>query len=376
MDGRPRGGAGRLMAGTSVSILIPTHRDAHLLQKSLPVFLHHSGELEIVILNNDPAQDVSAAIGPHGQDRRVRIVEMAYGAGFARAINRGIHETSGELVMFCNADLFPSPAYVAKMVEFFERWPSAGCATGKVLRYDLEGDRPTEVIDTAGLLLNRQRRFMPRGEGERDVGQFDEESEVFGIDGAAALFRRSALESIRYEDEFLDESFFAHKEDHDISWRLRLAGWQCWYVPAALAYHARTTRGLGSTGYLSAIRRFHRNELEKSRNVQVNAMKNQWLMLLKNEDPSNFARDFPFVVGRDLMIFAHHAVFAPRALVAVPMTLRLLPATWRKRRFAKRRRRMDPRELRRWLESGSGDTADTARFGAAGGTSARTTERV
>ena len=125
------------MAGTSVSILIPTYRDAHLLQKSLPVFLCHAGELEIVILNNDPAQDVAAAIGQHAQERRVHIVEMAYEAGFARAINRGIHESSGELVMFCNADLFPSPTYVAKMVEFFERRPSAGCATGKVLRREL-----------------------------------------------------------------------------------------------------------------------------------------------------------------------------------------------------------------------------------------------
>ena len=32
-----------------------------------------------------------------------------------------------------------------------------------------------------------------------------------------------------------------YKEDVDLSWRLRLAGWECWYVPRALAYHARTS---------------------------------------------------------------------------------------------------------------------------------------
>jgi GT2 family glycosyltransferase len=347
---RPARSAAGPGARPRFSILIPTHQDAHLLRRSLPTFLAaEPGEVEIVILNNDPPQEVAAAIGSHATDGRVRIVEMGFEAGFARAINRGIRESSGEFVMFCNADLFPTPQYLADLLAFFERTPGAGAAIGKVLRYELDADRPTDLIDTAGLVLNRQRRFMPRGEGERDTGQFDEEMEMFGIDGAAMVVRRRALESIRFGNEYLDENFFAHKEDHDISWRLRLAGWECWYVPGALAYHARTTRGLGSTGYLSALRTFHRNESEKSRFVQVNAMKNQWLMLLKNEDLSNFARDFPYILGREAMVVAHRLIFAPRSLVAVPMTVRILPETLRKRRVAKRSQTMKPRALRAWL---------------------------
>jgi GT2 family glycosyltransferase len=334
----------------SISVLIPTHEDAHLLRKSLPTLLGHPGPIEIVILNNDPLQDVAAAIGDLASDERVRIVEMGYEAGFARAINRGICESSGDLAMFCNADLFPSPSYLVEMLAFFERRPGAGAAIGKILRYDLELDRPTDRIDTAGLVLSRQRRFMPRGEGEQDGGRFDQELEVFAVDGAAVIVRRSALESIAFEGEFLDENFFAHKEDHDISWRLRLAGWECWYVPSAVAYHGRTTRGLGATGYLAAIRRFHENEQQKSELVQINAMKNQWLMLLKNEDGFNFLRDFPFILARETMIALHHVLFAPRALSAVPMTLKLVPQTLRKRRAAKRRQVMSPRELRRWLD--------------------------
>jgi GT2 family glycosyltransferase len=347
---RPERSAAGSGARPRFSILIPTHQDAHLLRRSLPTFLAaEPGEVEIVILNNDPPQEVAAAIGSHAADERVRIVEMGYEAGFARAINRGISESSGEFVMFCNADLFPTPHYLDDLLAFFGRTPGAGAAIGKVLRYELDADRPTDLIDTAGLVLNRQRRFMPRGEGEHDTGQFDEEMEMFGIDGAAMVVRRRALESIRFGNEYLDENFFAHKEDHDISWRLRLAGWECWYVPSALAYHARTTRGLGSTGYLSALRTFHRNESEKSRSVQVNAMKNQWLMLLKNEDLSNFVRDFPYILGREAMVVAHRLVFAPRSLVAVPMTVRILPETLRKRRVAKRSQTMKPSTLRGWL---------------------------
>ena len=211
-------------------------------------------------MNNNPSQDVMAAIGDYADDERVRIIEMGWEAGFARAINRGIRESSGELVLFCNADLFPTSTYLTEIVAFFDRRPEAGAAIGKILRYDLDADAPTGLIDTAGLLLTRQRRFMPRGEGEPDDGRYDDEIEVFAVDGAALVARRTALEATAFEDEYLDENFLTHKEDHDISWRLRLAGWECWYVPSAVAYHARTTRGLGSTSYLSAIRSFHRNE--------------------------------------------------------------------------------------------------------------------
>ena len=307
-----------------------------------------------MVVNNDPSQNVAAAIADHAGDARIRILEMGYEAGFARAMNRGIRESSGDLVMLCNADLFPTRTYLDAMLAFFDWRPAVGAAIGKILRYDLEADRPTEVIDTAGLLLSRQRRFMPRGEGERDTGQFDEDVEVFAVDGAATVLRRAALETIKFEGEYLDENFFAHKEDHDISWRLRLAGWECWYVPHALAYHARTTRGLGSTGYLSAIQHFHENERQKSELVRINAMKNQWLMLLKNEDAFNFARDFHFIVAREAMVLLHRMLFAPKALVAVPITLKLIPETLRKRRAAKRNQSMDPRALRRWL-TGEGD---------------------
>jgi GT2 family glycosyltransferase len=338
----------------SVSVLIPTYKDADLLRRSLPVFLEHQpDDVEVVVLNNDPAQSVATALAEHADDPRVRLIEMGWEAGFARAVNRGIRATSGEFVMLCNADLFPTPTYLAEILAFFAAHPSAGAAIGKLLRYDLDADRPTDVIDTAGLVLTRQRRFMPRGEGERDVGQFDETTQVFGVDGAAPVIRRRAFEEISLNGEYLDENFYAHKEDHDISWRLHLAGWECWYVPTAVAYHGRTTRGLGSSGYLSAVRGFHENEREKSQLVQVNAMKNQWLMVLKNEDGFNFLRDFPFIVGREAMVVTYRLFFAPKSLVAIPTTIKLLPETLHKRRAAKRSQTMDPRSLRRWLDAES-----------------------
>jgi GT2 family glycosyltransferase len=335
---------------TGVSVLIPTHRDAGLLPRAIDPLLAGGGDaVEIVILNNDPRQEVRAAIGERAADPRVAIVEMGYEAGFSVAINRGIHESNRELVMLSNADLFPSASYLQELERFFADRPHVGAASGKLLRYDLELDRPTSVIDSAGLVLTRQRRIMPRGEGQEDVGQLDNACEVFALDGAGLVVRRRALESVRFGDEYLDSNFFMHKDDHDLSWRLRLAGWECWYVPSAIAYHGRTTRGLGSTRYRSALRDFHRNEQSKSQDVRVHALKNQWLMLVKNEDGQNFARDFPHIVAREAAVVGHHLLFAPRSLAAIPLTVRLLPQALAKRRVIKRAQSLAPSALRRWI---------------------------
>jgi GT2 family glycosyltransferase len=199
-----------------------------LLARSLPVFLGRpASELEIIVVNNDPAQDVPGWLESTfgAEDRaRVRVIEMGFDSGFARAMNRGISASSGEFLLICNADLFPSSSYVDEMLHFFAAHAKAGLATGKILRYDLSSDRPLDIIDTTGLVLRRNRRFIARGEGERDAGQYGQVEEVIGVDGAALFARRAALVSIMIGGECFDESFFMYKEDWDLSWRVRRLG--------------------------------------------------------------------------------------------------------------------------------------------------------
>src|SRR5439155_25682780 len=252
-------------------------------------------------------------------------------------------------VLVLNADVFLEASYVSEMLEFFSGHLDAGCAGGKLYRYDLSRRMRTDRIDTAGVRMSRTRRPMARGEGEPDRGHLDRQEQVFGVDSAGLFARRSALESIRIGEDYFDSTFFLHKEDTDLCWRLRLAGWEIWYVPTATGAHARTTRGLGERSYLSAVREYHRGAVEKSPVVQIHAMKNQWLMITKNEDVANFLRDLPYVLGREIAVLAHNLVFAPRSLVAIREFLRLWRDAREKRRDIKRRQKIAPSEMRVWL---------------------------
>jgi GT2 family glycosyltransferase len=337
---------------TLVSVVFASYGDAHLLARAIPpVLAARTCDIDVLVVNNDPEQDVSAALGPVSGDS-VRIVEMGGNAGYCGAHNRGIAESRGEFVFLANTDLFVAADCVDELVAFFQRRPRAACANGKILRYDLVEDRPTQLLDTAGLSIGRNRRGTDRGEGTDDDGAFDAEEQIFAANGAAFFARRRALEDVAVEGEVLDETFFMYKEDLDLSWRLRLAGWECWYVPTARAYHARTSRGLGSMAYRSSPLEFHRQQRVKPQLSRTNSMRNQWLMLVKNEDLSNLVRDFPHIAIRELSIVAWALLFSPRTLVAVPEFARSLRRALAKRRVIKRRQAVPPAALREWFGRG------------------------
>ncbi len=331
---------------------MPCFRDVHLVERSLPRILEGSRcKLEVVLLNNDSGQAKELRLFVDSlHDRRVRLLELGHGAGFIKAVNAGIEATTGGLVFFANSDLFVADGYVDELARLFERRPKAACATGKILRYEPSSDRATSLIDTAGHTIGRHRGAVDRGENEEDVGQYELEEEVFGVSGAALVVRREALESVKVRSQYLDETFFMYKEDVDLSWRLRLAGWECWYVPGATAYHARTSHGPAGGVLRSGLREFHQNERRKPRHVRTNSMKNQWLMLVKNEDASNLARDFPFVLGRETLVLGYNMLFAPRvAAIAIRGFFRALPTALASRRVIKARQKASPSQIRRWF---------------------------
>jgi GT2 family glycosyltransferase len=338
-----------------VSVIVPAYRDLAVLRRTIPLLaaLEPRREIEIVVVNNDPAQDVRGWVASLG-DQRISALEMGGNTGFSAAVNAGIRASGGDLVLVANSDLFVSPGYAEEMIAFFDRRARAACASGKILRYDLAGDRPLSVIDTAGFAIGRDRRAVDRGEGVPDDGSFDDEAEVFASSGAALVVRRRALEDVAVAGEYFDESFFMYREDVDLSWRLRLRGWECWYVPTAVAYHGRTSRGLGTKPYRSAVREFLRNEKQKPQVARVHSMKNQWLLLLKNDDAPNFTRDLPRILVRESLVLGYNVVFAPRTLVSVPKFLHVAVASWRKRKTIKRRQVVAPAAIRPWFEAPPG----------------------
>jgi GT2 family glycosyltransferase len=178
-----------------------------------------------------------------------------------------------------------------------------------------------------------------------DKGQFDTQEEVFGITGALAMYRVSALQEVKQGEEYYDHDFFAYKEDVDMAWRLQSAGWGALYVPKALAYHYRGMYGPEKSGLLQKIK----NRKQKSSVRNYYSTRNHWLMLVKNLRFSNLVLSFPRLAFYEGGRFLFVLFFENKGLRVIFDTWSLLPKMLKKRRDSLRIRKRTAKELRAWF---------------------------
>jgi hypothetical protein len=211
-----------------VTVVIPSWNGRAWLDVVMPTLERQRfRDFETLVVDNG-SSDGSAE---HVRERWpwVHVVALGANAGFAAAVNRGIERARGEYVALVNNDMELHEEFLGALVAELDSTPEAASATAKMLTL-----RARDVIDGAGDVLRWSGVVMPRGRGERDVGQYDAPAEVFSACGGAALYRRAAFEEVG----LFDEAFFAQMEDVDWGFRARLMGHICRYVPGAVVHHA------------------------------------------------------------------------------------------------------------------------------------------
>jgi GT2 family glycosyltransferase len=95
--------------------------------------------------------------------------------------------------------------------------------------------------------VTRAGGAFKRGHGA-PASAYLEQQEVFAACGAAFLIRRDVFELAGG----FDEDFFLSHEDVDLSYRVRLLGYRCVYVPDAVVRHAGSAT-LGRTSAMSVF---------------------------------------------------------------------------------------------------------------------------
>jgi GT2 family glycosyltransferase len=261
-----------------------------------------------------------------------RIVRNERNEGYSRAHNQAIAASSGEFYLALNPDVTLLPEFVARLADALVDRPRCGMASGKLWQC---GEEMPRTLDAAGLFVDRKRHQYLRGHGDLDRGQYDQAQEVFGVDGAAGFYRRAMLEDVNLDGEYFDELFFTYMEDVDLAWRARLLGWRCWYEPRSVAIHRRTFQPGRRSG-------MHRG-------VRATAVKNRYLMMLKNEGREEWRRDWWRIGLYDLGIWAYVLLVERSSLGALPVLKQQWGMAAARRRSIWGRVRADPSERLTWF---------------------------
>ncbi len=294
-------------------------------------------DYELVIRDN-ASEDASSSLARAwaAADRRTRVYAAQGNLGYATAHDLTIGGSRGEFVLLLNQDVELDRGFWAA-VAAFRAHPEIGAVQGRLRQLDGPGAR-LDRLDTTGLEMGRDRRAISRHQGQIDGPAHGLAGPVWGADGPAPMYRSAALRDARVPKagggwEVLDGSFFLYKEDVDLAWRLRLLGWDTWYEPAALAWHARGTGGTGATSMLDIARTNRTIRYE----AKALSWRNQRLMQIKNETIGGYLRDAPWILRRELLSLVFIAVFEPRRLSAIVALLRAAPEAMRKRRYLQSR---------------------------------------
>jgi GT2 family glycosyltransferase len=259
----------------------------------------------------------------------VKVHENRENLGFAKGNNIGINLAKGEIIFTINQDVILETDFIEKILRRYDKAEGdIAVIGGKMLRMD------GKTIDSTGLQLTKTRRFMDRGGGKIDTGQYETEEEVFGICAAGAAYKKEALISIAEmtKDEIFDSRFFLLVEDVDIAWRLRHAGYKALYYPKAVCRHIR-----GGAGW-------------KSRYKQYLSFRNRYYLLIKNEYLINIIISLPRFILYDIprftyMIFTNQLIW--KGIWEVIKNFKFL---LQDRRRILTQSVLTPKNLRKWLK--------------------------
>jgi len=180
------------------------------------------------------------------------IISLKMNTGFAKANNIGIKKAfesdAIKYIVTLNNDVEVDSSFLSELIKSAQKNTEAAAIVPK-MKFFFE----KEKINSIGIGIHLDGGGFDRGIGEIDKGQYDKHEEVFGGCAGALLYRREALESVKYQNEFFDEVFFAFYEDLDLSWRLRLAGWKTITCPKAVMYHVHTATGKKNPAFKSFL---------------------------------------------------------------------------------------------------------------------------
>ncbi|MBK5260546.1 MAG: glycosyltransferase family 2 protein [Thermoanaerobaculia bacterium] len=327
--------ADRLSGDASlVSVVLVTWNSAPYLPRCLDGVLGQThAAIQLIVVDNASTDDSVAVV--QIQAPRARMIRNDSNRGFSAAVNQAIAVARGEFVQLANPDAFLEPEYVARLVAGLEHaGPKYGAATGKLLKADGFEIVPTKRLDSRGIAMTRSGRHFDIGQGDPDGGP-TANIEIFGVSGAAALYRMAFLTDVAIDGEIFDEDFFAFREDADLAWRGRLFGWRGLYVPAAVGYHVRQVTP----------------EKRRSISPEINmhSVKNRFLLRMKNEGLHLAWKNAPWETLRDLLVLAASLTIERTSFPAFVWLLRNRKRVLAKRRAIQKRRVVSDRELARWF---------------------------
>ena len=217
-----------------VAIVILNWNGQAMLAKYLPNVIEYSRQDAEVWVADNCSSDQSMRL-LETQFPQVKTIVLEQNFGFAEGYNRALKQIEAEYYILLNSDVEVSHHWLTPLIEFMDSHPQVAACQPKLLaEYDKDS---FEYAGACGGFLDKYGYPFCRGRifnmVERDNGQYDYQQEILWATGARMMIRSKDY----WDAGGLDGRFFAHNEEIDLCWRLRLMGRQIYCIPESEVYH-------------------------------------------------------------------------------------------------------------------------------------------
>lgn len=217
-----------------VAIVILNWNGQKMLAKFLPNVIEYSRQdAEIWVADNSSSDGSMHLL--ETQFPQVKTIVLEQNFGFAEGYNRALRQIEADYYVLLNSDVEVSHHWLTPLIEFMDSHPQVAACQPKLLaEYDKDcfeyAGACGGFLDKYGYPFCRGRIF---GMVERDNGQYDYQQEILWATGACMMIRSADY----WKAGGLDGRFFAHNEEIDLCWRLRLMGRKIYCIPESEVYH-------------------------------------------------------------------------------------------------------------------------------------------
>ncbi|GIW61551.1 MAG: hypothetical protein KatS3mg089_0403 [Patescibacteria group bacterium] len=240
-----------------VSIIISNLNGREWLDQCLKSLRYQTFDnFEIIMVDNVSKDDSVAFVKKNYPE--VRVIENKQDLGFSGGNNVGVQYAHGEYVLLLNNDTRVTKDYLKNFIKAFQEIPRLGAAQSKMILM-----KDPNKLDACGAYWTDTTFLYHIGYlQDQNLKKFNVPFPVFTNKGASMLIRKDLINKIG----LFDDDFWCYYEETDFCHRVWMAGYECWYYPKAVMYHA-----MGGTTL-----RF------KNDYIQFHNFKNKLLSFLKN----------------------------------------------------------------------------------------------
>jgi riboflavin kinase/FMN adenylyltransferase len=258
----------------NIAIVILNYNGVEYLDEFLESVIFNTGvPVRIIIADNASTDNSVDFINQNYPE--VEIYELSHNFGFSMGYNRVMKSIKEvEYVVFLNSDVEVTEGWLEPMIDLMDKDKTIAIAQPKILAFNEK--HYFEYAGAAGGYLDMLAYPFCRGRIfdtlEKDLGQYDDNIEVFWASGAAMVMRKNVFSELKG----FDPDFFAHQEEIDLAWRVKRCGYKVMAVGNAKVYHV----GGGTLSYVNPKKTY------------LN-FRNNLIMLLKNDSKRNLLWKLP-----------------------------------------------------------------------------------